>query len=91
MQTKRRSRVAHQDARQQAAFAENLETVADAEHIAAARGMGAHRVHDLGAAGDGAAAQIVAIGKTAGQDDEIGSGGQIVIVVPDDVAVPAPA
>ena len=77
-------RVAHQHARQQSRLAEDLEAVADAEHQPAARGVGAHRVHDPRPRGDRAAAQIIAIGEAAGQHDEIGSRRQSVIVVPDD-------
>ncbi len=75
--------VAHQDARQQPALAEDLKAVADAEHQAATRGVGAHGVHDRRAAGDGAAAQIIAITKAAGQRDEVDAIGQLVVVVPE--------
>ena len=76
--------VAHQHARQQARLAQDLEAVADAEHQAAALGMGADRVHDTRARRDRAAAQVVAVGKAAGQHDEVGPLGQRALVVPDD-------
>ena len=63
--------VAHQHARQEPGFAQNLEAVADAEHQPAARGVVVDRLHDRGARGDRAAAQIVAVGESARQDDEI--------------------
>jgi hypothetical protein len=44
----------------------------------------AHRIHDRRARGDGAAAQIVAVGETAGQDHEIGAVGQGAFGVPDE-------
>src|SRR5215213_2967083 len=43
--------IAHQDAGQKPGFAQDLEAVADAEHEAAARRMGANRIHHGGAAG----------------------------------------
>ncbi len=75
--------VAHQDARQQPGFAQDLEAVADAQHQSAARRMGPHRIHDRRPARDGAAAQIIAIGKAAGQHDEVGAGGQRGLGMPD--------
>ena len=74
--------IAHQDAGQQARFDQNLEAVADAEHQTAARGMGAHRIHDRRTSGNRAAAQIVAIGKSARQHDQIGALRQIMIGMP---------
>ena len=65
--------VAHQDPRQQAAFAKDLKAVANAKDQAAALGMGADAVHDGGAAGDRSAAQVVAIAEAARQNDEIGA------------------
>ena len=66
-------RVAHENAGQQAGFAENLKAVADAEHQAAVGRKGAHRVHHRRARGDRAAAQIIAVGKSAGHHHEIGA------------------
>ena len=75
--------VACKNARQQPGLAGDLEAVADAEHEAAARCMGPRRVHDVGATGNRAAAQIVAIGKAARQHDEVGPGRQLVVAMPD--------
>ena len=76
-------RIAHQDAGQQARFAQDLKTVADAEHEAAIGGKLAHRVHDRRARGNRAAAQIIAIGKPAGHDHEIGALRQRGLGMPD--------
>ena len=66
----------------QSRLAQNLEAIADAEHQPAAPGMGPHRIHDRRPRSDGAAAQIVAIGKAAGNDHEIGAGRQRGVGVP---------
>ena len=63
--------VAHQRAGQQAGFDQNLEAVADAQHQAAVRRELPHRRHDGRKLRDRAAAQIVAIGESAGQDHRI--------------------
>ncbi len=76
-------RVAHEHAGQKARLAENLETVADPEHQPATGSKIAHRVHDRRTRGDGAAAQIVAIGKSAGHHHEIGAFGQRRLGMPD--------
>jgi hypothetical protein len=76
-------RIAHQDAGQQARFAQNLETVADAEHKPAVGRKLAHRVHHGGAGGDSAAAQVIAIGKPAGHDHQIGPFRQRGVGMPD--------
>ena len=60
--------VADQRTRQQSGFAENLKTVADAEHKAAAVGKLLDRVHHRRKARERAGAQIVAVRKTAGKD-----------------------
>ena len=54
-------------------FAQDLKAVADAEHQPAIGRELAHRIHDRRAAGNRAAAQIVAVGKPARHDDEIGA------------------
>ena len=77
-------RVAHQDARQQASLAEDLEAVADAEHQAAALGVKRDRPHDRRSRRDRAAAEIVAIGEAPRQDHEVGALRQVGIGVPDD-------
>jgi hypothetical protein len=71
-------RIAHQDAGQQARFAQDLKAVADPEHETAIGGVFAHRVHHRRAGGNRAAAQIVAIGKPAGHHDEVGPLGSAV-------------
>ena len=64
--------VAHQHAGQEARFGQDLEAVADPENEDAAFGGAADVVHDRRPRRDGAGSQVVAIGKAAGQDDEIG-------------------
>ena len=76
-------RVAHQHAGQQAGLAEDLKSVADAEHEAAIGRERPHRVHDRRARGNGAAAQIIAVGKSAGHHHEIGALGQRGLGMPD--------
>ena len=72
-QMKRRSALRISTPGSRPASHEELKAVADAEHQAAARGMGAHRLHDRRARRDRAAAQIIAIGEAARQHDEIGA------------------
>ena len=74
--------IAHEGAGQEARFGDDLEAIADAQNLEAFCGLGADIRHDGRARGDGAAAQIIAIGKTAGDDDEIDLG-QFRIGVPD--------
>ena len=76
--------VAHQHSGQKAGLAQDLEAVADPEHEAAARGMAGDSPHDRRSRGDRAAAQIVAVGESARQDDEIEAGRKFVFGVPDD-------
>ena len=76
-------RIAHQNAGQQAGLAENLKAVADAEHEAAIGRELAHRVHHRRARRDGAAAQIVAVGKPAGHHHEVGALRQFGLGMPD--------
>ncbi len=66
-----RSAIAQQRAGQQAGFHQNLEAVADAEHQAAIGRELLHRAHDGRETRDGAAAQIIAVGKSAGQNDGV--------------------
>src|SRR6202042_3386487 len=47
----------------------DLDPVADAEHRQAGPGGGHQLAHHRGEPGDGAAAQVVAVGEAAGQDD----------------------
>ena len=75
-------RVAHQRARQHPRLGQHLEAVADAEHRRAARGPRLDLAHDRRLRRHGAAAQIVAVGKAAGNDDQIDRR-QIGVAVPD--------
>jgi len=63
--------VAHHGAREKAGFEEDLETVADAEDEAAAAREFGDGVQDGRKAGDGASAEIVAVGKTAREDEGV--------------------
>nr|BFE66751.1 hypothetical protein GCM10020092_000520 [Actinoplanes digitatis] len=74
--------VAGERARQQVGLAEDLETVADAEHRQAAAGGVGDGLHDRREPGDGAAAQRVAVGETAGQDHGIDAV-QVRVAVPE--------
>ena len=76
--------VAHQNARQKAGLAQDLEAVADAQHQSAARRVVADRPHDRRPCRDRATAQIVAVGESARQDDQIQTRRQFVFGVPDD-------
>src|SRR5680860_1510445 len=58
---------------EQPRLAQDLEPVADADHEAAVASMGRDRVHYRGEACDGAGAKVVAVGETAGQDDDVGA------------------
>ena len=61
--------IAHQRARQQPSFHQNLESVAHAQHQPARGRELLHRVHHRRKLGDGAAAQVIAVSKTARQND----------------------
>ena len=74
--------VAHQRAGQQAGLGEDLKAVADAEHKATGVGEVFDGLHDGREAGDGAGAEIVAIGEAAGHEHRVDSL-QIVGVVPE--------
>ena len=75
--------VAHHRAGEQAGFEQNLKAVADAEDQSAAFGEFFHGLHHRREAGDRAGAQIVAVGKAAGQDDGVAVR-QIFGLVPDE-------
>jgi hypothetical protein len=75
--------VAHHGAGKQAGFAENLEAVANAQDQAAARGEFLDGLHHRRKARDGAGAEIVAVGKSAGQNDGVAAG-EIFRLVPDE-------
>ena len=66
-----RPRVLLQRAGQQAGLGEHLEAVADADDRAAGGGEVGDRVHHRREAGDGAGAQVVAVGEAAGDDDRV--------------------
>src|SRR4029079_16183395 len=74
--------IAHQDAWQQASLTQDLEAVTDAEHQSAVRGIGTHRAHDWTTRGDCPATQVVAIGKSPRDYDQVGSGGEFCVGVP---------
>src|SRR5262249_3880163 len=63
--------VAHHGTGEEARFAQNLETVADAEHNAAAFGERFYGLHDRRETRDGAGPEIVTVGKSAGQDNGV--------------------
>ncbi len=76
--------VAHQNPGQKACLAQDLEPIAYTQDQSAARCVIADRPHDRRPRGDGAATQIVAIGESAGQDDQIQARRQFAFSVPDD-------
>src|SRR5579862_3409840 len=61
--------IAHQRARQQPRFAEDLKPVADAQHNPATRGEFLHRLHDRRKARNGSRAQVVAVCKATWHQD----------------------
>ena len=63
--------IADEGAGEEAGFAEDLEAVANAEDEFAAGGLGGDAAHDGGEAGDGAAAEVVAVREATGKDNEI--------------------
>lgn len=63
--------VLHQSPVQQTRFGQYLKAVANPHYIAAPLGMLNHLVHNGRKAGNGTRAQVVAIGKPAGQKDKI--------------------
>ena len=66
--------VANEGAGEESALAEDLEAVADAENGAAGCGETFYRLHDRRELGDGSAAEVVAVGETAGNDDGVEAG-----------------
>ena len=75
--------VAHHCAGEKARFAENLEAIANSQDHAAALGESLDGLHHWRKTRDGAGAQVIAEGKTAGQDDGIAVR-QIFRLVPDE-------
>src|SRR6267378_1605491 len=75
--------IAHHRAGEQARFAQNLEAVADAEYHSAAVREFFDGLHHRGKTRDGAGAQIIAVGKSAGQNNGVAIR-QIFGLVPDE-------
>jgi hypothetical protein len=63
--------IAQQSAGQKAGFDQNLEAVANAEHETALGRELADGVHDGGKTRNRAAAKVISIGESAGQDDRV--------------------
>jgi hypothetical protein len=63
--------IPHQDSREEACLAKDLEAVADAQHCDAALRLLGDGPHDRGASGDRTRPQIIAVGKSAGENDEV--------------------
>ncbi len=78
--------VDQQRPRQQAAFAEDLEAVADAQHEPALVGELDHRLHHRSEARDRSGAQIVPIGEAAGNDDGVNAL-QVAVAVPEQLGL----
>ena len=76
--------VANESAREESALAEDLKAVADAEDCATGCGETFHRLHDRREAGDGSAAEVVAVGEAPGNDDGV-EAGERGVLVPDEV------
>src|SRR5467141_5243026 len=75
--------IAHHRAGEQAGLAQNLEAVADAKYHSAAVREFFDRLHHRRKTRDGAGAQIIAVGKSAGQDNGVAIR-QILGLVPDE-------
>ena len=63
--------VANEGAGEESALAEDLKAVADAEDGATGCSETFHRLHDRREAGDGSAAEIIAVGKASRNDDGV--------------------
>lgn len=74
--------VVQQSTRQQASIGQNLESVANAHHIAAPAGVCGHFVHDRRKPGNGPRAEIITIRKSARQQNNIHAL-QVVVFVPE--------
>src|SRR5215831_9886644 len=74
--------VLEEHAREQPCLGENLEAVAQPDHRAALLGEGSDLLHHWREAGDGATAQVVAVGEAAGKDDQLASH-EVVVLVPE--------
>ena len=58
----------------------NLEAVANAEHEFSFGGLLLHRFHDRRESRDGAASQVIAVGKASGENDEIVAGDRALLM-----------
>jgi hypothetical protein len=76
------ARVPGERARQQVRLAEDLEAVADAEHRQSRPGRGDQLAHHRGEPGDRAAAQVVAVRETPGEDHRVDAA-QVTVRVPE--------
>ncbi len=61
-----------ESARKELGFTKDLKPVADPQDQATLRGMLHHLLHDGGKAGNSTSAQIIPVGKAAGEDDQFG-------------------
>ena len=68
------ARIAHERAGQKAGFGQDLVSVADAEDETARSRELLHRLHNGREAGDGAGAEIVTVGKAAGNQNRVHAG-----------------
>jgi len=80
--TKLQGAVADQGAGQETGFAQDLKSIADAQHRAALRGKGLHGLHDGAETGNRAGAQIIAVAEAAGNDHGV-KAGQGILLVPE--------
>ena len=76
--------VANEGAGEESALAEDLKAIADAKDGATGSGETFYRLHDRREAGDGSAAEVVAVGESSRNDDGI-EAGERGILVPDEV------
>lgn len=74
--------VAHERSREQAGLAEDLKSIANPNHLPAAGGEFAHRLHDWRKLRNRPAPEVIAVGKSARDDHDIAVG-QRGIFVPD--------
>src|SRR5438309_1394739 len=82
--------VADQRPGEEVRLAQDLKAVADADHLSPTTGELRDRGHHRREAGDGAAAQVVAVGETTGQDDAV-QAGEVTLLVPDESRILAQA
>jgi len=63
--------IAHECSGQETCFGDDLKAIADTQNLESFQGFGANVCHDGRARRDGPAAEIIPIGKAAGNDNEI--------------------